>query len=96
MTANPSIDPARLLSEHLDEVFAALKETDGEWKSGHEDITEMFEVLGIPYEVTIEKRPIRGRVRAVIDAYVRRDDLTVVVRWMPSFQQLIDQVEAGG
>jgi hypothetical protein len=72
------------------------EETDGEWKSGHNDITEMFEALGIPYDVTIEKRPIRGRVRAVIGAYVAWDDLPAVVRWMPSFQQLIDQVEAGG
>lgn len=71
------------------------EEADGEWKAGHTNLTEMFVTLGIPYEVTIEKRPTRGRARGVVGVYVPWDDLPAVVRWMPSFQQLIDQVEAG-
>ncbi|MER5913863.1 hypothetical protein ABT124_26130 [Streptomyces sp. NPDC001982] len=69
-----------------------------EWKAGIDEVTDALDVLGIPYTVCLMKGmfPTKAmpRSRTGYEARIVWDDLHHVVKWMPSFEKMMDAVEA--
>lgn len=66
------------------------------WKAGIDDLSRLLEELAIPHAVVDLTRPATGTLPARPGQEIRVawDDLHAVVRWMPSFQKLIDAIRS--
>jgi hypothetical protein len=65
-----------------------------EWKAGTGELSALLADLAIPHTVVDLTRPATSTLpaRAGQEIRIAWDDLHTVVRWMPSFQKLIDAI----
>ena len=67
-----------------------------EWQIGAAEISEKLDVLQVPYQVAVVRRPARGRrpQQFGFEIRVAWDQLETLTRWVPSLRRLMDAVES--
>jgi hypothetical protein len=64
-----------------------------EWGAGIPELSQLFDVLEIPYVVRAQRRKVGKQEQAEVSfvLVVAWDDLPALTRWVPSFQKDIDR-----
>lgn len=70
------------------------KRASEEWGLGIPELSDYFDTLEIPYSVRVELLTVGKQKKAGFTASIRWDDLDFLTRWVPSFQQQVDNAKA--